>query len=187
MTNRRGGLFFNTAGDSFICAFEKVPAGLFATLIVMVFLDLEGVKARAGVTYGPVLVGYNEVINRDDIAGDTVNLSERLQSVAQSGEVIGSAEFSETVAIGERSVRWRVDAKPVRHQLREFYSDGTVFLLHQGHDFAPTLADLRDGRVMRVEAKLPWAGNVLLEFDVAGGAAAFAKIPCSEVPPRRAR
>jgi class 3 adenylate cyclase len=93
MANHRGGLYYNTAGDSFMCAFENVLAGLRSVLLVMVFLDLEGVNARAGVTYGPVMVGYNEVIDTNDIDGHVVNLSERLQSVAQAGEVVGSLDL----------------------------------------------------------------------------------------------
>jgi hypothetical protein len=90
--------------------------------------------------------------------------------------------FSSTVAVGERMVRWRVDQKKLHYHKTQFYSDGKAFALDVSD--GETIADLRKGNTLKVEADLPWAGNVLLEFDISGAADAFAKLECSEKAPR---
>lgn len=92
-------------------------------------------------------------------------------------ELVAWLKFSSTVAVGERMVRWRVDQKTVHYHKGPFYSDGTSYPLAIGDD--TTIADLRNGNTLKVEADLPWAGNVLLEFNVMGGAEAFTKLKCS--------
>jgi hypothetical protein len=86
--------------------------------------------------------------------------------------------FSETVASGERWIRWRVDQHPVSQSRMPFYDDGKTYFLTLPSGRDTLVPQLRNAKSMKVEADLPWAGSVLIEFDVPGGAAAFAKIPC---------
>lgn len=95
--------------------------------------------------------------------------------------LITTLNFTETVAIGERMIRWRIDENQVDYRTDQFYRDGKSYYLSRlidlGHDKI-LMEQLRNAKIMRVEADLPWAGKVIIEFDVSGGAAAFKQIPC---------
>lgn len=88
--------------------------------------------------------------------------------------------FSEPVAIGERWMRWRVDDHAVDKRKTRFYDDGKVYYLSGLLGRDTLVPQLRNGKIMRIEADLPWAGRSVLEFDISGGAEAFAKIPCGQ-------
>lgn len=107
---------------------------------------------------------------RDAITGDG--------SASNFKQLGAEFRFSETVATGERFIRWRVDEHKVAQRKTQFYDDGKTYYIYSymGRDELP--GQLKNAKIMRVDADLPWAGKVLLEFDVSGSAAAFAKIPC---------
>jgi hypothetical protein len=94
-------------------------------------------------------------------------------------ELTAALQFSSAVAIGKAQFRWRVDEKAIWS--KNLLIDGTFLLLSGTMEKDGSMIDsLRDAQMMRVEANLPWAGVVLLDFDVSGAAEAFAKLPCGK-------
>lgn len=93
-----------------------------------------------------------------------------------------SVTFRETVSIGERWVRWRVDDGKVEGRKTESYGDGRIFYLYNSFGPDSTIAAMRKGKMLRSEFDLPWAGNTLLEFKIGGGAEAIGKLPCRDRP-----
>jgi|ERR1035437_5734533 hypothetical protein len=96
--------------------------------------------------------------------------------------LVAILRFTETVATGERWIRWRIDEHEVAKRKTIFRDDGKVFYLSTTLGRDEVTEQLRDAKIMRVEADLPWAGNAVLEFDVSGGPATFGQIPCENQP-----
>jgi hypothetical protein len=89
--------------------------------------------------------------------------------------------FSERVAIDKTRGRYRFDSGPVR--------DVNIFPDHRGIYFVLSasmtkwfIQQLRTSSKLRIEVNLPWAGDPLIEFDIAGAGAAMDRVPCR--PPR---
>jgi hypothetical protein len=115
-------------------------------------------------------VGVNLVVS----CGNTYVTS---PSIRESRGLGVRLDFSEAVSIGSRRIRWRVDENKVDFRTTDFYADGTVAFLFpvEKYDLA---AQMRGGKIMKIEADLPWAGTALLEFDIQGASEAFAQVPC---------
>ena len=56
-------------------------------------LDVEGLDARIGATWGKVRISKNEATQDTDIDGEAVNLAARLEPLAEPGEVIITPEL----------------------------------------------------------------------------------------------
>jgi hypothetical protein len=92
-----------------------------------------------------------------------------------------SLYFGERVAVGDRLMRWRVDEFPIRQTKQQFFYDGKGFILSSGgrapkeRDF---ISELRKGKTLKVQYDLPWAGEGVFTFNLAGADDAFSQIPC---------
>lgn len=82
-----GGVFVAAKGDDVLATFEAAEAGLNAIELILRSLDWSDLSIHAGLHFGPIIV------TRDDIFGDTVNVTARLSSLANPGEVLVSGDF----------------------------------------------------------------------------------------------
>ena len=116
-----GGYEVKTIGDSFMVAFATmldavqfgldVQQGLHDAEWPPEFLDLNplatasawpGLRVRIGVHYGPVTMEYNNLTERMDYLGPTVNRAARLEGAAPPGGVAVLREMYEAQGLAER-------------------------------------------------------------------------------------
>ena len=81
------GVFVAAKGDDVLATFEDVEPALVAIELILRSLDWGDLSIHAGLHFGPIIV------TRDDIFGDTVNVTARLSSLANPGEVLMSGDF----------------------------------------------------------------------------------------------
>ncbi len=90
----------NMEGDSLRATFTNATVGLICACMMRDVLSAAGFALRIGVEVGEVSLVHNEVTELSDLEGMAVNMAARLESSAQSGEVL----------VGER-VRYYADKK----------------------------------------------------------------------------
>jgi hypothetical protein len=86
--------------------------------------------------------------------------------------------FSEPVAIDDVRLRYRYDNDPVRVKIAAASRRGDYLSLSdtsRGDDF---LEKLKKSSELRIEANLPWAGSLLLQFDVGDADAVIKTMHC---------
>jgi hypothetical protein len=86
--------------------------------------------------------------------------------------------FSEPVAIDGVRLRYRYDNDPVRIKIAAASRRGDYLSLSdtsRGDDF---LQKLKKSSELRIEANLPWAGSVLLRFDIGDADSVIKVMPC---------
>lgn len=81
------GVFVAAKGDDILATFEAAERALNAIEVILRSLDWGDLAIHAGLHFGPIIV------TRDDIFGDTVNVTSRLSSLANPGEVLMSGDF----------------------------------------------------------------------------------------------
>jgi class 3 adenylate cyclase len=84
------GLYLNTWGDGLIAAFDDPTQGLRCACKFIQHLNVDGIDVRVGVSWGAARIVYNEVTERLDIDGASVNIGARLEPLASPGEVLAS-------------------------------------------------------------------------------------------------
>ena len=84
------GLYINTWGDGLIAAFDDPTQGLRCACKFVQHLQVDGIDVRVGVNWGAARIIYNEITERLDIDGESVNVGARLEPLAESGEVLVS-------------------------------------------------------------------------------------------------
>jgi class 3 adenylate cyclase len=85
---RLGGMYINTWGDAIVAGFDYPNDGLFLACKFIQHLRVEKIEARIGMSRGKVMLQYNDLTQRMDIAGDSVNVGARLEPMAHTGEVL---------------------------------------------------------------------------------------------------
>jgi class 3 adenylate cyclase/cell division protein FtsL len=86
--NSAQGLYLNTWGDGLIVAFENPTQGIECACRFVRHLDVDGVDVRIGISWGAARVTYNEVTQRMDVDGESVNVGARIEPLAEPGEVL---------------------------------------------------------------------------------------------------
>ena len=81
------GVFVAAKGDDVLATFEDTEPALGAVELILRSMDWGDLSIHAGLHYGPIIA------TRDDIFGDTVNVTSRLSSLANPGEVLMSGDF----------------------------------------------------------------------------------------------
>ncbi|WP_181183681.1 MULTISPECIES: adenylate/guanylate cyclase domain-containing protein [unclassified Mesorhizobium] len=94
---RNGGDFIYSKGDDVLSLFESSEAALMAVCEISHQLPKEPLIARIGLHFGPVIRA------RGAVFGDVVNVTARLSSTANPGEVLISQSFFEALSAGSRS------------------------------------------------------------------------------------
>lgn len=87
-----GGMYINTWGDAILAGFASPTQGLICACRFIKHLDVMGIDARIGVTWGAVRVMRNSVTGRLDIDGDSVNMGARLEALADPQTVLCAPE-----------------------------------------------------------------------------------------------
>jgi adenylate cyclase len=83
-----GGIFVAAKGDDVLATFEVPDAALAAVEAILAEMPMGGLSVHAGLHFGQV------VLTREDVFGDAVNLTARLASKANPGEVLISRDFA---------------------------------------------------------------------------------------------
>ena len=82
-----GGSFVSSKGDDVLATFAEPAAALAAAEQIMAGMPMGVLSVHAGMHFGTVITGGS------DIFGDAVNLTARLASLANAGEVLVSGDF----------------------------------------------------------------------------------------------
>lgn len=87
VVDRSGGSFVSSKGDDVLATFADPAAALAAAEKIMAAMPMDGLSVHAGLHFGTVIA------TAGDIFGDAVNLTARLASMANAGEVLVSGEL----------------------------------------------------------------------------------------------
>lgn len=98
ITRDHGGTFVHSKGDDALCVFADASKAVQAASEMLGSGPTGDVVLHGGLHWGSVLLTRNEVF------GDAVNLTARLASLANSGEVLISAELVAELSEGERGM-----------------------------------------------------------------------------------
>lgn len=82
-----GGTFVSSKGDDVLATFGDPAAALAAAEKIMAAMPMDGLSVHAGLHFGTVIA------TAGDIFGDAVNLTARLASMANAGEVLISGDL----------------------------------------------------------------------------------------------
>ncbi|WP_144393298.1 pentapeptide repeat-containing protein [Pleionea sediminis] len=80
----------NMEGDSLRASFQNAAVGVACACMIRNVLDGAGFPCRIGMDLGEVVVQHNEVTEITDLSGEAVNFAARLESLAESGEILVS-------------------------------------------------------------------------------------------------
>ena len=67
-------------------------------------LSIDGLDTRIGVNWGAARIAYNEITDRFDIDGESINMGARLEPLAEPGEVLTSEVVMSLDVIKEKKV-----------------------------------------------------------------------------------
>lgn len=90
-----GGSFVSSKGDDVLATFAEPAAALAAAERIMAGMPMGELSVHAGVHFGTVIAGGS------DIYGDAVNLTARLASLANAGEVLVSGDLVRRLPPGQ--------------------------------------------------------------------------------------
>lgn len=97
LVEERGGVFVSAKGDDVLATFAAADDGLATVEAILSRMPVGGLSVHAGLHHGAVLDA------RDDIFGDTVNLTARLAAAANSGEVLISRALADQLSPDRRT------------------------------------------------------------------------------------
>ncbi len=80
----------NMEGDSLRATFQNASVGVACACMIRNVLDAAGFPCRIGLDLGEVVVQHNEVTEVTDLSGEAVNFAARLESLANTGEILVS-------------------------------------------------------------------------------------------------
>ncbi len=86
--NSSQGLYLNTWGDGLIVAFDDPTQGVECACRFVRHLDVDGIDVRIGINWGAARITYNEITQRMDIDGESVNVGARIEPLAEPGEIL---------------------------------------------------------------------------------------------------
>jgi len=86
--------------------------------------------------------------------------------------------FSERVATEDVPIRYSFDGSPLVEHRFGTDDQGTTILLSPSAEDTDVSDRLKTASTLRLQASLPSAGTLVMEFAIDGAAAAFQKIPC---------
>jgi adenylate cyclase len=138
ITARYGGQFIHSKGDDVLSLFERPEAALSAVSQISSRLTKGTLKVRIGLHFGAV------IRMRGDIFGDVVNVTARLSTTANPGEVLISQSFFEALSVGSRSALRLLDNMAFKGKQEPF----DVYTL-RGDDSAQTTQIARGGVIER--------------------------------------
>ncbi len=84
------GIYTNTWGDGVVAAFDDPTQGLRCACKFVTHLHVDGIEARVGVSWGAARIRFNDITQRLDVDGESVNFGARLEPLAEPGEVLAS-------------------------------------------------------------------------------------------------
>ncbi|UCI10754.1 adenylate/guanylate cyclase domain-containing protein [Mesorhizobium sp. B1-1-8] len=115
---RHGGDFIHSKGDDVLSLFENPEAALRAVCQISRQLTEGPLSARIGLHFGGVIRARGEVF------GDVVNVTARLSTTANPGEVLISQSFYEALSAGSRSGLRLLDKMDFKgkHQVFDVYT-----------------------------------------------------------------
>jgi adenylate cyclase len=90
-----GGTFVSSKGDDVLATFAEPGAALAAAERLMAGMPMDGLSVHAGLHFGAVIASGS------DIFGDAVNLTARLASLANAGEVLVSGDLVRRLSLTE--------------------------------------------------------------------------------------
>ena len=118
---RHGGDFIHSKGDDVLSLFERPEAALRAVRQISRQLTKGPLSARIGLHFGAV------IRTRGEVFGDVVNVTARLSTTANPGEVLISQSFFEALSAGSRSALRLLDkmAFKGKQELFDVYTLGS--------------------------------------------------------------
>ncbi|MEZ2333101.1 adenylate/guanylate cyclase domain-containing protein [Mesorhizobium sp. RCC_202] len=118
---QHGGDFIHSKGDDVLSLFERPEAALRAVCQIDGQLAKEPLNARIGLHFGTVIRA------RGAVFGDVVNVTARLSTTANPGEVLISQSFFEALSAGSRSTLRLLDkmAFKGKQELFDVYTLGS--------------------------------------------------------------
>ena len=111
---RHGGDFIHSKGDDVLSLFEKPDAALRAVREISSPLTKGPLTTRIGLHFGAV------IRTRGEVFGDAVNVTARLSTTANPGEVLVSQSFFEALSPGGRSALRLLDKMPFKGKEEPF-------------------------------------------------------------------
>src|SRR5207244_5701030 len=111
---RHGGDFIYSKGDDVLSLFESAEAALKAVCQISSQLTKGPLRARIGLHFGAVIRA------RGAVFGDVVNVTARLSTTANPGEVLISQSFFEALSAGRRSALGVLDQMGFQGELELF-------------------------------------------------------------------
>jgi adenylate cyclase len=99
-----GGRFVSSKGDDVLATFAEPAAALTAAERIMAGMPMGGLSVHAGLHFGTVIA------TGSDIFGDAVNLSARLASLANAGEVLVSGDLVRRLPLAQAAALRRLSA-----------------------------------------------------------------------------
>ncbi|MBP0583409.1 FHA domain-containing protein [Labrys sp. LIt4] len=114
ITGRYGGDFIHSKGDDVLSLFTRPEAALKAVRQISSQLRGGLLKARIGLHFGTV------IRMRGDIFGDVVNVTARLSTTANPGEVLVSQSFFEALSSDSRSALRLLDSMAFKGKQEPF-------------------------------------------------------------------
>lgn len=110
---KRDALFMNTWGDAIIAAFECPTNGLRCACKYLHHLDVEGIDARIALSWGSVRVIHNDVTDRFDIDGNSVNEGARLEAMGETGEVYITDRYRSLEELDKSQFSFKEESKVI--------------------------------------------------------------------------
>ena len=121
ITARHGGDFIHSKGDDVLSLFDRPDAALTAVCQIISQLTKGSLSVRIGLHFGAV------IRTRGDVFGDVVNVTARLSTTANPGEVLISQSFFEALSAGSRGALRLLDkmAFKGKQELFDVYTLGS--------------------------------------------------------------
>lgn len=99
-----GGIFVSSKGDDVLATFADPAAALTAAERIMAGMPMDGLSVHTGLHFGTVIA------TGGDIFGDAVNLTARLASLANAGEVLVSGDLARRLPGAQAAALRRLSA-----------------------------------------------------------------------------
>ena len=121
IASRNGGDFIHSKGDDVLSLFERPEGALRAVRQIVSQLTRGSLTTRIGLHFGAV------IRTRGEVFGDVVNVTARLSTTANPGEVLISQSFFEALSAGSRSTLRLLDkmAFKGKQELFDVYTLGS--------------------------------------------------------------
>ncbi len=109
----------NMEGDSLRATFPNVSAAISCACMIQRVIGGAGFGVRVGLDLGEVRVAHNVVTDQPDLEGNAVNFAARLESLAETGQVLAS----ETIRHHAEQDRTKFEFYPLELRLKKGVGD----------------------------------------------------------------